>query len=152
MYWLHFCCCDKIPDKNNLRERGFILLYRCRGMSPSLYGWHGNKQGGHGSSTRKLAERIAAALRKQSKNRKWGPALSNASSPPSVTYIFLQGSTSYRFYGTSQIVLPVVIVKHMSLWGSFHIQTITMLIVKGEMGDILMTSMWLYYSVCAVYH
>jgi hypothetical protein len=29
-----FCCCDKIPEINNSREEGFILVHTFRGFSP----------------------------------------------------------------------------------------------------------------------
>jgi hypothetical protein len=35
MYQLLFSCCDRISDRNNLREEGFILAYGFREFSPS---------------------------------------------------------------------------------------------------------------------
>ena len=146
MYWLHFCCCDKIPDKNNLRERGFISLYRCRGMCPSLYGWHGNKQGGHGSSTRKLAE-AGLQLHSESRARTGSGAQlylmpqahpqSHTSSckalPPIGSIAFPNSVTS----GDCQTHEPMGVVSYSNhhnayckRWGGRHINDINVIILQ----------------------
>jgi hypothetical protein len=38
VYVLFLCHCDKIPDRNDLREERFILVHRFKGFSPWLLG------------------------------------------------------------------------------------------------------------------
>lgn len=50
---LFVSCCDKIPDKNTLKEKGFILTYRFRGIHSLIVGtdWQEGQEDGRARET-----------------------------------------------------------------------------------------------------